>query len=169
MSSFCRLLEPRAERIKSSILELILSTSGAIGRKCSNLSFWRDFWRQGQKVLKSTILEFILLTSGACCRKCSNLSFWNTSCILLEPLTESAQIDRSGAHFVDFWSHWQKLLKSIIPELILSTSGAKGRKCSNRAFWEHLRPSGGIWLNLWMCVHTLERLILQTLQSVVQK
>ena len=155
--------------LKSIILEHILYTSGAIGRKCSNRSFWNsfyrllepraesaqiahsgahaiDFWSQGQKVLKSSILELILLTSGAIGRNCSNLSFRSSFCRLLEPLAESAKIYHSGAHFVDFWSQGQKVFKSSI-----------------------LGASGGIWLNLWMCVHTLERLILQTLQSVVQK
>ena len=42
---------------------------------------------------------------------------WGTT--ILEPRAECAQIDHSGAHFVDFWSHWQKLLDFIILELLL--------------------------------------------------
>ena len=82
-SSFCRLLEPRPECLKSSLLELILSTSGAKAGKCLNQAFWKsfcrlleprpessqidasgshfvDFWSQGQKVLKSRCRSIIL-------------------------------------------------------------------------------------------------------------
>ena len=137
-SSFCRLLEPRPECLKSSLLELILSTSGAKAGKCSNQAFWMsfcrlleprpenaqidpsgahfvDFWSQGLKMLKSNLLELILSTSGA--------------------KAGMPQIEHSGAHFVDFWSQGQKVLKSRLLGVILSTSGAKARKRSNRASW----------------------------------
>ena len=53
---------------------------------------------------------------------------------MLEPTPESFQIDAPGYHFVDFWSQRQKASKSMLPVIILSTSGAKARKSSNRVF-----------------------------------
>jgi hypothetical protein len=114
-----------------------------------------DFWSQSRKMLKSSLLELILSTSGSKAGKCSNRGFWNSFCVLLEPRLENAQIEPSGAHFVDFWSQGWKMLKSSLLQLIWSTSGAKAgkyikssllelilytsgahvRKCPNRAFW----------------------------------
>ena len=74
-----------------------------------------DFWSQG--------------------RNTSNRVFWSPFCRLLEPRPENAQIDPSGVHFSDFWSQGLEMLKSTFLELILSTSGAKAWKCSNRSFW----------------------------------
>ena len=104
--------------LKSSLLELVLSTSGAKAGKCSNRVFWSSFCRLLEprpECLKSNLLS----------------SFYQ----LLEPKPENTQIEPPGAHFVDFWSQSQKMLKSILLEPILSTSGAKARKCSNRVFW----------------------------------
>jgi hypothetical protein len=115
--------------LKSIILELILSTSGAKGRTAQvahSGAHAVDFWSQGQKLLKSSVLELILLTSGAIGRYCSNLSFRNSFCRLLEPLAESAKIYHSGAHFVDFWSQGQKVFKSSI-------LGAAGAICGHLA------------------------------------
>ena len=94
-----------------------------------------DLWSPGQKVLKPSILEVILSTSGANARECSNRASWASFCRLLKPMPESAQIEPPGRHFVDFWSQCQKVLKSSILGVILSTSEAKARKCSNRASW----------------------------------
>ena len=123
---------------KSRLLDIILSTSGANARKCSNRASWTsfcrllepmlesaqiespgchfaDFWGEGQKVLKSSFLDVILSTSGAHAR--------------------SAQIESPGRYFADFWGQGQKVLKSSFLHVISSTSGAKARKCSNRASW----------------------------------
>ena len=65
--------------VKSTLLELILSTSGA---KAGMLQIehsghhFVDFWSQGQKVLKSSLLGVILSISEAKARKCSNLCSW---------------------------------------------------------------------------------------------
>ena len=98
--------------LKSSLLELVLSTSGA---------------KAGMPQIEPP--ELILSTSGAEAGKYSNQGSWSSFCRLLEPKPENAQIELPGAHFVDFWSQGQKMLKSSFLELILSTSGAKGRKC----------------------------------------
>ena len=42
-------------------------------------------------------------------------------------------IELPGTGFVDFWSQGQKVIKSTLLGLVLSTSGAKARKSSNRA------------------------------------
>jgi hypothetical protein len=92
-----------------------------------------DFWSQGRKVLRSSLPGVILSTSGNNARKCSNRSSWASLCRLLEPRPESAQIEAPRRHFADFWSQGQKLLRSTLPGVILSTSGAKAGKCSDRA------------------------------------
>jgi hypothetical protein len=56
-------------------------------------------------------------------------------CLLLEPRLESLQIDAPGYYFDDFWSQGQKVFKSMLLAIILSTSGAKARKSSNRCSW----------------------------------
>ena len=139
----------------STWFSMVLSTSGAkagIPQIESSGAHFVDFWSQGLKMLKSTVLEFILVTSGAKAWKCSNLLFWSSFCRLLEPRPENAQIEPSGAHFVDFWSQgrnasnrafWSSFCRLLEPRpesaqiellgVILSTSGAKARKCSNRA------------------------------------
>jgi len=175
-TSFCRLLEPRPESgqieppgrhfvdfwsqgqkvLKSSLLDVILSTSGANARKWSNRASWTsfcrlleprpesaqieppgrhfvDFWSQGQKVLKSSILSVILSTSCAKAGKYSNRASWTSFCRLLKPMPESGQIEPPGRHFVDFWSQGRKVIKSSLLDVILSTSGANARKCSNQA------------------------------------
>jgi hypothetical protein len=144
------------EVIKSSLLGLVLSTSGAKARKSSNRASWDwfcrlpeprpeshqieppgtsfvDFWSQGQKVIKSSLLGLVLSTSGAKARKSSNRASWDWFCRLLEPRPESHQIEPPGTGFVDFWSQGQKVIKSSLLGLILTTSGAKARKSSNRA------------------------------------
>ena len=93
-------------------------------------------------MLKASLLGVSLSTSEAKARKCSNRASWASFCRLLEPRPESAQIDAPGhhfvnpwRHFVDFWSQGQKVLKSSSLDVILSTSGAHARKCSNRVSW----------------------------------
>jgi hypothetical protein len=76
-----------------------------------------------------------LSTSGAKARKSSNRCSWQSFCRLLEPRPESLQIDAPGYHFVDFWSQGQKVFKSMLLAIILSTFGAKARKSSNRWSW----------------------------------
>jgi len=108
-------------------------------------------------MLQSSVLCVILSTSEAKARKCSNRAFWNSFCRLLEPKQQNTQIEPSGAHLVDFWSQsrkilqiepsgshfvyfWsqcQKVLKSSFLDIILSTSEATARKCSNLASWKH--------------------------------
>ena len=103
-----------------------------------------DFWSQGWKVLRSRLPGVILSTSGDNARKCSNRSSWASLCRLLEPRPESAQIEFPKRHFVDFWSQGQKLLRSSIPGVILSTSATKDRNCLNRtsqaSFCRLLKP-----------------------------
>ena len=41
-----------------------------------------------------------------------------------------------GLIFVDFWSQGQKVSRASLLGLLLSTSGAKARKSSNRASWD---------------------------------
>ena len=86
-----------------------------------------DFWSQCERVFKSSLLDIILLTSGAKAGKCSNRASWTSFCRLLEPRPESAQIEHPARHFVDFWNQGQKVLKSRLLELILSTFEAKAR------------------------------------------
>ena len=120
--------------LKSSFLDVILSTSATTARKCSNRVSWTLFWwllGQGQKVLKSSFLDVILSTSGAHTRKCSNRVSWTSVCRLLGQ--ESSQIEFPALHFIDFWSQSKKVFKSSLLDVILPTSGAKARKCSNRA------------------------------------
>ena len=142
--------------LKSKLLELILTTSGAKAIKCLNRSSWSsfcrlpeptlenaqiespgwyfdDFWNQGHKMLKSSFLELILSSSGAKTIKCLNRRSWSSFCRLPEPKPENAQIGFPGKYFEDFWSQSHKMLKSELLELILSTSGAKARKCLNRS------------------------------------
>jgi len=52
------------------------------------------------------------------------------------------QIEPSGAHFVDFWSQGQKMLKSSLLELILSTCGAK-------AGMLQIEPPGAHFVDFW--------------------
>ncbi len=87
-------------------------------------------------MFKSSLLELILSTSEAKAGKSSNRAFWNSFCRLLEPRPESHQIEPPGTGFVDFWSQGQKVIKSSFLGLVLSTSGAKARKSSNRASWD---------------------------------
>ena len=42
----------------------------------------------------------------------------------------------SGTGFVDFWSHGQKVIKSSLLGLVLSTSGDKAGKSLNRVSWD---------------------------------
>ena len=70
------------------------------------------------------------------------------------------QIEPSGAYFVDFWSQGLKMLKSIVLELILSTSGAK-------AGMPQIETSGAHFVDFWsqglkMLKSTLLELILST-------
>ncbi len=64
--------------LKSSLVELILSTCGAkaVMRKIRPPgAHFVDFWSQGQKMLKSSLLELILSTSRA---EAGNCSSWNS-------------------------------------------------------------------------------------------
>jgi len=88
---------------------------------------------------KSMFLAIILLTSGARARKSPNRHSGLWFCRLLEPGPESLQIDTPGSDFVDFWSQGQKVFKSMLQVMILSTSGARARKSSNR------------YSRLWFC------------------
>ena len=114
--------------LKSSLLDVILSTSGAKARKCSNRASWSSFCRllkpklenaqieppgrhfvdfcsKGAKVVKSSLLDVILSTSGANARK---------------------------------WDH----LRSSFPGIIWDHLGSAG------VIWGHLGSSGIIWGHL---------------------
>ncbi len=86
-------------------------------------------------MLKSGFLECIFTSSAAKAIKCLNRGSWSSFCRLPESKPESAQIESPETHFVDFWRQRQKMLKSKLLELILSTSGAKAIKCLNRSSW----------------------------------
>ena len=107
--------------IKSNLLGMILSTSGAKDIKSSNPTPWEwfvDIWSQGQKAIQSRLLNLILSASGAKARKSSvsgtkarkslNQHFWDWFCRL--------------------WSQGQKVIKSRLVGVISSVSGAKARK-----------------------------------------
>ena len=49
-----------------------------------------------------------------------------------EPRPESQQIEIPGTGFVVFWNQCQKVIKSNLLGLVLSTSGTKAGKLSNR-------------------------------------
>ena len=117
---FCRLLEPRPESH-----QIEPPGTGFI-----------DFWSQDQKVTKSSLLGLVLSTPAAKARKSSNRASWDYFCRLLGPRPESHQIEPPGTSFVDFWSQGQKVIKSSLLGLLLSTSEAKARKSSNRASWD---------------------------------
>ena len=85
---------------------------------------------------KSRLMGLVFSTPGAKARKSSNRPPWNWFCRLLEPTPESHQIELHGTGFVDFWSQGQKVIKSSLLRLVLSTSRAKARKSSNRASWD---------------------------------
>ena len=95
-----------------------------------------DFWNQGQNLIKSSFLGLVFSISGANARKCLNRASWDSFCRLLEPRPESHQIKLPGTGFLDFWSQRQKVFKSSFLGFVLSTSGAKARKSSNRVSWD---------------------------------
>jgi hypothetical protein len=73
------------------------------------------------------------------------------------------QIYHSGTHFVYLWSHWQKVLKSIILALILWTSGAKGRN-------DKIQHSGAHFIDFWShWQKVLKSIILEGLLAPRQK
>ena len=86
-------------------------------------------------MLKSGFLECIFTSSAAKAIKSLNRGSWSSFCRLPESKPESAQIESPETHFVDFWRQRQKMLKSKLLELILTTSGAKAIKCLNRSSW----------------------------------
>ena len=72
---------------KSSLMGLVLMTSGAKTRKSSN---------------RASFLGLVLSTSAAKARKSSNRVSWDSFCRLLEPRLKSHQIELpgSGEHFI---------------------------------------------------------------------
>ena len=91
----------------------------------------------------------VLSTSGAKARKSSDRTSWDWFYRLLEPRPESHQIEPPGTGFINFWNQDQKVSKSSLLGLVLSTSGAEARKPSNQASWTgfvnswHLKGAGG--------------------------
>jgi len=75
----------------------------------------------------------ILSTSRANSEKSSNLCSWFI-CQLLESMPERFEIYNPGNCFVDFCSEIQKVLKSMLPAIVLLTSVAKGSKYQRRRF-----------------------------------
>ena len=126
----------------SMLLDLISLTSGAnagiSSNRCSCLSISR-LLEQCQKVFRSMLMDNISSTSGAKARMSSNRCSWTSFRRLLEPRPECLQIDAPGYHFVDFWSQCQKVFKSILLDIISSTSGAKARMSLNRSSWTSFR------------------------------
>ena len=99
---------------------------------------------QSQKVFSSMLQGMILSTSGTRTRKSSNQCPRVWFCWLLEPGRESLQIDAPGCDFIDFWSQGQKVMKMLLQDVILLTSGARARKswnqCSRVCFSWLLEP-----------------------------
>ena len=100
-------------------------------------SAWDWFCRLlDQNLIKSSFLGLVFPISGANARKCLKRASWDSFCRLLEPRPESHQIKLPGTGFLDFWSQRQKVFKSSFLGFVLSTSGAKARKSSNRVSWD---------------------------------
>ena len=112
------------------------------------------FWIQGQKNIKSSIPGLVLSASGAQARKSSNRASldWFSRCPEPKPESHQIELPRTGfidflsqcrkvmkarllGGFLDFWSQGQKVIKSSLLGFVLSTSGAKAEKSSNRVFW----------------------------------
>ena len=64
----------------------------------------------------------VLLIPGSKARKSSNQASWDWFCRLLEPRPESHQIEFPGTGFLYVWWQGQKVIKSSILGLVLSTS-----------------------------------------------
>ena len=96
-------------------------------------------------LLAISLVGQVLSTSGAKGRKLSNRVSWNLFCRLPEPRPESHDIEPPGTGFLDFCSQGQKTIESSFLVIVLSTTGATGRKSSNRApwdwFWRLLEPT----------------------------
>jgi len=157
------------------LLVFILLTSGASAKKFPNRCWWLSFcWLLTPKPESLQIdnpgYHFV---DGAKARKSSNRCAWLSFRRFLEPMPESLQIDAPGNNFVDIWSQAQKVFKSMLLAIILSTSGTKVRKSINRwsgthntvctirytlysthcmdhlAFWDIKILSGGIFRFEW--------------------
>ena len=141
--------------MKSSVLGLVLWTSGAKARKSSNRAssewFSRrleprpenhqielpengfvDFLTQSWEVVKSKLLGLVLSTSEAKARKSSNRAPWAWFCRFLEPKLESHSIKPPGTGFLDFWSQGYNVTKSSLLGLVLSTSWSEAGKSLNQ-------------------------------------
>ena len=86
-------------------------------------------------MLKSELVEFICWLLEPQPEKYSNRNSWMSFCRLLEPVLESIWIETTGTNFVYALRLSQKILKSELLELILSTSVDNARKCLNRNSW----------------------------------
>ena len=95
-----------------------------------------DFWIQGQKIIKSSLLRLVLSTSGANARKSSHRASWEWFSRRLEPRPDSHQIQPPRTGFGDFLSQGWKVIESSLLGIVLSTSGAKATKSSNRFSWD---------------------------------
>ena len=169
---FCRLLEPTPEShqiessgtdfvdsqsqsdkfIKSRLLRLILSTSGAQANKSLNqdFCFWfRRFLEPRSQVIKSRLLGLMLSMPENHQISISGIDFgdlrsqapkaiksWLFGLLLLTLglTSRNYEIETSGTDFVDFWNQGREVFKSRSLGLTLSTSGAKARTSSNRDF-----------------------------------
>ena len=107
-----------------------------LGRAGPGLCLGLVLSTSGQNLIKSSFLGLVFSISGANARKCSNRASWDSFYRLLEPRPESHQIKLPGTGFLDFWSQRQKVFKSSFLGFVLSTSGAKARKSSNRVSWD---------------------------------
>ena len=132
---FSRLLEPTPE-IPSESIGGRAGWAGPVWAGTLPGIGFVDFWNQGQNLIKSSFLGLVFSISGANARKCLNRASWDSFCRLLEPRPESHQIKLPGTGFLDFWSQRQKVFKSSFLGFVLSTSGAKARKSSNRVSWD---------------------------------
>ena len=132
--SFCRLLEPRPESLQIYAPGFHFVNFWSQRQKVSNRCWWLSFcWLLTPKPESLQInnpgYHFV---DGAKARKSSNRCAWLSFRCFLEPMPESLQIDAPGNNFVDIWSQAQKVFKSMLLAIILSTSGTKVRKSINR-------------------------------------
>ena len=78
----------------------------------------------------------VLLIPRSKARKSSNQASWDWFCRLLEPRPESHQIEPPGTGFLHFWCQGQKVIKSSLLGLVLSTSWANAEKSLNQVSWD---------------------------------
>ena len=119
-----------------SLLEQVLSTSGAKARTLSNRDFCIWFWSTSAayNIIRSKPLGLILPTPAAKDTNSSNLDLRDWFCRLLEPRPEKTSNQD--------WFLWtsgakaRKVIKSKLRGFIFSRSCARASKALNQDFWD---------------------------------